>query len=101
MLPATAQVASQQGKYLGKNFNAIAREETIKPFRYRHFGSYAYIGDLTAVAELPNQFVLNGFGAWWLWRSIYWSKQVSWRNRVYVAADWTKAFIFGRDITRN
>jgi NADH dehydrogenase FAD-containing subunit len=40
MLPATAQVASQQGKYLGKNFNALARGEGFKPFRYRHFGSY-------------------------------------------------------------
>lgn len=49
----TAQVASQQGKYLGKKFAALAKEadnpstqtatdvddEVYKPFKYAHFGS--------------------------------------------------------------
>jgi len=102
MLPATAQVASQEGIHLGHSLNRLARGLPLKPFRYRHMGAYAYIGDETAVAELPfQQAVLSGFGAWWLWRSVYLSKQVSIRNKIQVGFDWTKTAVFGRDITRN
>jgi hypothetical protein len=34
-----------------------------------------------------------------LWRGIYWSKQVSMRNRVLVTIDWIKAALFGRDLS--
>lgn len=67
-LPPTAQVASQQGKYLGKKLNELARrrnngqdiyahdentvydidDEVWKPFVYRNFGSLAYIGNAAA-----------------------------------------------------
>lgn len=52
-LPATAQVASQQGKYLGRKLTRLARareaggelepqdEEIASAFRYRHLGSLA------------------------------------------------------------
>jgi hypothetical protein len=101
MLPATAQVASQQGAYLGKRLNAMARGETSGPFRYRHFGSFAYIGSDEAVAEFTSKFVLKGYGAWWLWRSVYLSKQFSLKNKMLVGANWLKMEVFGRDITRN
>jgi NADH dehydrogenase FAD-containing subunit len=35
-----------------------------------------------------------------VWKSVYLSKQVSWRNRLLVVNDWMKRNIFGRDITR-
>ena len=56
-LPATAQVASQQGKYLGRKFTKIAKQRGVlaanelvgagvdeavsQPFRYMHLGSLA------------------------------------------------------------
>lgn len=58
-LPATAQVASQQGKYLGAKFTKLAKqratleknemgtsgvgvdEAVASPFRYMHLGSLA------------------------------------------------------------
>jgi len=104
MLPATAQVASQQGEYIARIFNNVkttASAPEARPFVYHHFGSFAYIGDDNAIYEYPNHFVFSGFAAWWLWRSVYWSKQVSFRNKCLVAFDWTKAALFGRDITRN
>eukprot|EP01114_Cavostelium_apophysatum_P020040 TRINITY_DN660_c0_g2_i3.p1 TRINITY_DN660_c0_g2~~TRINITY_DN660_c0_g2_i3.p1 ORF type:complete len:624 (+),score=111.34 TRINITY_DN660_c0_g2_i3:535-2406(+) len=101
MLPATAQVASQQGTYLGKSFNLKAQQIEPSGFAYKHFGSFAYIGDETAVADFSNKIVFGGWGAWWLWRSIYLSKQVSWRNKMLVSFDWFKTIVFGRDITRN
>jgi len=110
-LPATAQVASQEGKYLGTLFNKLAAQGTkeadvtkvagLQPFRYRHLGSFAYVGSHSAVAEFTGQYTLQGFGAWWLWRSIYLSKQYSFQNKVLVGMNWLKTAIFGRDITRN
>ena len=62
-LPATAQVADQQGKYLGAllsntNGNIVSQstselEKTLKPFEYRHLGSFAYVGNDRAVLEVP------------------------------------------------
>jgi NADH dehydrogenase FAD-containing subunit len=40
----TAQVANQQGKYLGRAFNLMARNQKVPNFEYRHFGHFAYIG---------------------------------------------------------
>jgi NADH dehydrogenase FAD-containing subunit len=56
----TAQVAAQQGKYLGGKFTKLAKQHKVlqanflpgdddeayyKPFRYLHLGSLAYIGN--------------------------------------------------------
>ena len=56
-LPATAQVASQQGKYLGRKLSKVAKQKEVleanqltgpgvdeavaQPFRYQHLGSLA------------------------------------------------------------
>ncbi|MED6133225.1 External alternative NAD(P)H-ubiquinone oxidoreductase B2, mitochondrial [Stylosanthes scabra] len=111
-LPATAQVASQQGTYLAKCFNRMEeceknpegpirfREEgrhRFKPFRYKHFGQFAPLGGEQAAAQLPGDWVSIGHSTQWLWYSVYASKQVSWRTRALVVTDWTRRFIFGRD----
>jgi len=98
-LPATAQVASQQGKYLGKVFNALAAGDKAHPFFYHHRGSLAYVGHNEAVFD-ADKWRLTGFATWWLWRSIYLSQQHSFRNKVYVSIDWTKSMLFGRDTSR-
>ncbi|KAL9683627.1 hypothetical protein QQ045_015452 [Rhodiola kirilowii] len=114
-LPATAQVAAQQGAYLSKCFNRmeVCRENpegplqfkesgrhSFRPFRYKHFGQFAPLGGEQAAAELPGDWVAMGQSTQWLWYSIYASKQVSWRTRVLVVSDWTRRFIFGRDSSR-
>lgn len=42
------QVAEQQGKYLAKAFNKLAKDPSAKiaPFNYKHMGSMASIGRL-------------------------------------------------------
>ncbi|CAK9135023.1 unnamed protein product [Ilex paraguariensis] len=114
-LPATAQVAAQQGAYLSGCFNHRERCKTnpegprrfrgsgrheFRPFRYRHLGQFAPLGGEQAAAELPGDWVSLGRSTQWLWYSVYASKQVSWRTRVLVVFDWTKRFIFGRDSSR-
>jgi len=94
-LPATAQVAQQQGAYLA----SALRSPEPKPFRYRHEGMLAYIGAHEAVADLA-ALKGRGFGAWLFWRSAYLTKLVSLKNQVLVLFDWTKATLFGRDVSR-
>ncbi|XP_028806639.1 external alternative NAD(P)H-ubiquinone oxidoreductase B3, mitochondrial isoform X2 [Neltuma alba] len=111
-LPATAQVASQQGAYLAKCFNRMEECERnpegplrfrgegrhrFKPFRYKHFGQFAPLGGEQTAAQLPGDWVSIGRSTQWLWYSVYASKQVSWRTRALVVSDWTRRFIFGRD----
>jgi len=75
ILPATAQVAAQEGKYLAKQFNqhpipdgmqdggslvatlrkqynAVKYPNGIEPFKYNHMGSLAYIGGDHATADM-------------------------------------------------
>ncbi|OIT05654.1 PREDICTED: external alternative NAD(P)H-ubiquinone oxidoreductase B2, mitochondrial-like [Nicotiana attenuata] len=111
-LPATAQVASQQGVYLAKCFNRMEECEKnpegplrfrgegrhrFHPFRYRHLGQFAPLGGEQTAAQLPGDWVSIGHSTQWLWYSVYASKQVSWRTRALVVSDWVRRYIFGRD----
>ena len=98
-LPATAQVAQQEGEYLAKLLNRRARGKPERRFKYRHMGMLAYIGDRRALAD--TQYVKgHGFATWLFWRSAYVTKLVSLKNKVLVLFDWFKAALFGRDISR-
>jgi len=144
-LPATAQVAGQQGEYLARLLSqgydmcpvnpvtdleelallppqpdptrpktvaeniaafAIQADDIAAPFQFLNLGILAYTGGGSALAQLqvaPSEKArLKGTGkiGFGLWRSVYLSKQVSWRNRVLVFIDWGKTKVFGRDITR-
>lgn len=135
-LPATGQVAAQQGEYLAKLMNkgyqltstmpdgpperspgyepslseSIAAVSTgssgcAKPFQFLNLGILAYTGGGSALAQVsttPQAEPIKGTGKVGnaLWKSVYISKQVSWRNRLMVLNDWTRRQIFGRDITR-
>lgn len=141
-LPATAQVASQQGEYLarllsqsydmnpgvdvfdnsllppkiaGDRSKSLAERissfasqsgDFAAPFQFLNLGILAYTGGGSALAQFQitpdEQGRLKGTGkiGFGLWRSVYLSKQVSWRNRVLVFLDWSKCQIFGRDVVR-
>lgn len=110
-LPATAQVASQQGKYLGKKLHKLAHaappeitypspapgtpeavhllrdEHVYKPFKYFHLGTLAYIGN-AAVFDFGKYSFMGGLIAMYAWRSIYWNEQVSARTRALLMIDW-------------
>jgi NADH:ubiquinone reductase (non-electrogenic) len=98
-LPATSQVAQQQGKYLADAFNRRALGLPVSPFRYRHLGMLAYIGMDRALADLE-QIKGRGWAAWLFWRSAYLSRIVSLKNKIMVLFDWFKARMFGRDISQ-
>ncbi len=98
-LPATAQVAQQEGEYLGKQLNRLARKKKPHEFKYRHMGMLAYVGDRRALVD--SQYIKgHGFATWIFWRSAYLTKLVSVKNKTLVLFDWFKAALFGRDISR-
>ena len=94
-LAMLAQVANQQGKYLGNAFN----KDIDKPFSYIFMGSMAQLGTRKAVADL-NGPILMGLPAFLAWRSAYWIYQVSITNKILLAMYWFKADWFGRDISK-
>ena len=46
------------------------------------------------------RFSFTGFNAWLAWRSAYFTRLASMRNRVYLLTNWTTTLIFGRDMSR-
>ncbi|CAI0550062.1 unnamed protein product [Linum tenue] len=112
-LPPTAQVASQQGKYLAACFNKAGRCEMkpegpfrfqesggrypFHPFSYKHSGQFAPLGGEQAAVQFPGDWVSIGHASQGLWYTVYASKLVTWRTKVLVVSDWFRRFTFGRD----
>ncbi|EFN58862.1 hypothetical protein CHLNCDRAFT_140737 [Chlorella variabilis] len=106
-LPALAQVAEQQGKYLARCLNEEAGKleaPQLPPFVYKHLGSMASIGGASAVIELgeakQRKLSWAGFSSWVAWRSAYLTRLGTMKHRMYVAGDWALTLLFGRDISR-
>uniref|UniRef100_A0A7N0VND7 NADH:ubiquinone reductase (non-electrogenic) n=1 Tax=Kalanchoe fedtschenkoi TaxID=63787 RepID=A0A7N0VND7_KALFE len=116
VLPALAQVAEREGKFLAELFDRIGKQNGGKahsasnvelgaPFVYRHLGSMASVGGYKALVDLRQSkdgkgLSLAGFLSWLIWRSAYLTRVVSWRNRLYVAVNWATTLVFGRDNAR-
>jgi NADH:ubiquinone reductase (non-electrogenic) len=98
ILPATAQVAQQEGKYLADYFNKLARAKKPRAFKFNNLGMLAYIGGRNALADNP-RVQSKGWLTWLFWRSVYLTKLVSFKNKVLVLFDWFKTSIFGRDVS--
>ncbi len=100
-LPQTAQVAMQEGKYLAAVLKRKARGGEIEPFKFTNLGMLAYIGENEALAEIPKAGIsASGMTTYLFWRSAYLTRLVSLKNKVTVLFDWTKAWFFGRDLSR-
>ncbi|KAF3451547.1 hypothetical protein FNV43_RR07642 [Rhamnella rubrinervis] len=108
VLPALAQVAEREGKFLVDLFNKMGKQNGGKafsakdialgdPFVYKHLGSMASVGRYKALVDLRQSkdskgISHAGFVSWLIWRSAYLTRVVSWRNRFYVAVNWATTF---------
>ncbi|KAL8228170.1 hypothetical protein R6Q57_015754 [Mikania cordata] len=111
VLPALAQVAERQGKYLVELFNKkIGKQNAGKassakdialgdPFVYKHLGSMASVGRYKALVDLTQSQNAKGLSMAG-WRSAYLTRVLSWRNRFYVMINWATTLVFGRDNSR-
>jgi len=109
-LPPTAQVATQQGKYVAQRLNESAHNQyqptpwdRFSTFRWTNKGQMAFVGEKLAVLETPGKhkpLSLKGLAPWFVWKGFYWSRQFSARNRVIIATDWLRTALFGRTMMR-
>ena len=87
-LPGLAQVAKQQGTYLGKALARTARGKPWSgPFRFRNYGNMATIGRNAAIADF-GWWRTAGALAWWLWGLVHIYLLIGFRNRVLVTLQW-------------
>lgn len=98
-LPALAQVAEKQSLAVAKNIKLLMKNELLKKFHYRSLGNLLSLGQWMAVGEI-NKFTFSGKIVWWIWRTVYLSKLISFRKKVRVAVDWTMNLFSPRDISQ-
>lgn len=98
-LPATAQVAMQQGDFLGIELNHLIENRDAETFRYHHLGIMCYVGGDIAIADLP-ALKWRGRTAHLFWRLAYLMRLMTVKNKFMVFFGWIKTALFGRDISR-
>ncbi|MHC2017772.1 NAD(P)/FAD-dependent oxidoreductase [Methylobacterium sp. CM6247] len=92
-LPGLAQVAHQQGRYLGRALRErIRHNRPPKPFRFRSRGNLAVIGRNAAVVQWDSV-KLKGFSAWLIWGVAHVYLLVGFQNRLVVSLRWLWAYI--------
>ena len=96
-LPGVAQVAMQQGKYVGQLLaDRLSGKPKPPPFKYFDKGSMATIGYKAAVAESLGM-KLTGLPAFGAWAFIHIMYLVGWGNRVGAMYTWARAQVFSKN----
>lgn len=96
---ALAQVATQQARVAAKNIVADIKGRPSARFLYIHWGDLVSLGRWMAIGRVL-MIPISGRFTWLLWRTVYWSKLISWRKRLQVALDWFANLISPRDISQ-
>lgn len=99
LLPALAQVAIKETVSVANNIKLSIKNKKLQPFVYKHSGSMVSLGQWMAVGEISN-FAFWGHITWWMWRTVYLSKIISFRKKIKVAMDWTINSFSPRDISK-
>ncbi|CAD7041709.1 NAD(P)/FAD-dependent oxidoreductase [Pseudorhizobium endolithicum] len=87
-LPALAQVAKQQGEYLGKALRLrLTRGQQAEPFRFHNRGNTAVIGRNAAIFDFGT-WRLKGRFAWFLWAIVHVYLLVNFEKRLLVSIQW-------------
>jgi NADH dehydrogenase len=92
-LPGVAQVALQQGRYVGKVIRArLQGAAPPAPFHYVDLGNMAVIGRASAVVE-ARRLKLSGFVAWLGWAFVHLLKLMGTENRIKVFVTWAWHYV--------
>jgi NADH dehydrogenase len=95
-LPGTADVAMQQGVYVGKTIIDDLQERARQPFHYQYLGQFAAIGRGRALYEV-GRFHLSRHFAWWFWLLLHIYRLTGFRNRIIVLIQWAWSYwTYGR-----
>jgi len=96
-IPMTAQAAVAMGRAAGDNIARDIERAPMRAFVYRHKGDMFSLGQWFAGAEIGGWHFFGHF-AWWLWRTVYLSKVIGFRNKIKVMIDWTLNIFLPRDM---
>jgi len=95
-LPGVAQVAMQQGRYVGKLIHRrVAGKPAPKPFRYFDKGNMAVVGKGFAVLQ-SGPIKMSGFFAWLAWAAIHLQFLATQNLRVSVFVQWAWTYLTGQ-----
>jgi len=93
-LPGVAQVALQQGRYVGKVIHCrITGQPAPGPFAYFDRGDMAVIGRQAAVANLFGRWEISGWPAWFVWVFIHLLYLLDFQNRLIVMIRWATQYL--------
>ncbi|WP_440900995.1 NAD(P)/FAD-dependent oxidoreductase [Actinosynnema sp.] len=92
-----AQHAIRQSKLLTKNILASLRGGQPKDYFHKYVGSVAGLGLYKGVADIFGM-RFRGFPAWFMHRTYHVMFMPTFNRKFRVLADWTQAFISGREV---
>jgi NADH dehydrogenase FAD-containing subunit len=101
-LPGVAQVAIQQGRYVGRLITGLISGSggvTPRPFRYFNKGNMAVIGKNFAIME-SGRIRLAGMTAWLIWAFIHLMFLPQLQNRRRVQSQWLWSYFTGQRSSR-
>jgi NADH:ubiquinone reductase (H+-translocating) len=99
-LPGVAQVAIQQGRYVGRLISREVRGRKLPgPFRYFDKGNMAVVGKNFAIME-SGRIRLAGFTAWLAWAFIHLMFLPQLQNRRRVQSQWLWSYFTGQRSSR-
>jgi NADH dehydrogenase FAD-containing subunit len=99
-LPGVAQVAMQQGRYVGRLISRrIAGRNGLKPFRYFDKGNMAVVGKGFAVLQ-ADKIRMHGVIAWLAWAMIHIAYLAHGSLRISVLLQWLWTFFTGQRRSR-
>ena len=98
--PPTAQHAIREGTAVANNIISMieGKIKNKKIFDYKTKGMMATIGKRNGVGTLVG-IEVQGFTAWWIWRTYYLANLPTFQKKIRVMADWTLDIFFKRDVT--
>jgi NADH dehydrogenase FAD-containing subunit len=95
-LPGVAQVAIQQGSYVGKSIHRrIVGKSPLPPFRYIDKGSMAVVGKRFAVLQ-TSKIQLSGLIAWLVWGAVHLEFLAQRHLRASVFSQWVWTGVTGQ-----
>jgi len=100
-LPGVAQVAIQEGRYVGRFIKAQIRtgRAPTRPFRYFDKGNMAVVGKNFALLE-THRIRLSGFATWLVWAFIHLMFLPQLQNRLRVERQWLWSYLTGQRSSR-
>ncbi|OJI04142.1 NAD(P)/FAD-dependent oxidoreductase [Polynucleobacter sp. MWH-Adler-W8] len=101
IVPPRAQAAHQQATHIYKQINRIMRQEPLKPYAYRDFGSLVSLGEYSSVGSMMGGLIggslmVEGLFAKCMYISLYKMHQLALHGWVKVALDTLSRLIHRR-----